>query len=100
MGLDQVDRDFLEKEIGRAVADVKSTIEMTRDEKYRKFTQIANELDFTFGWSLGQIVRGFSYFFLIRHGRNANESEIEEMISRVNTRSKEIKDAIFLCWEH
>ena len=38
MGLDQVDRDFLEKEINRAVADVKSTIEMTRDERYRKFT--------------------------------------------------------------
>ena len=68
MELDQVDRDFLEKEIDRAVADVKSTIEMARNEEYRKFTQIANESDFTFGWALGQTVRGFSYFLLIRHG--------------------------------
>ena len=97
MGLDQVDRDFLDKEIGRAVTDVKSTIEMARNEEYRKFTQIANESDFIFGWALGQIVRGFSYFFLIRHGRSTNESEMEEAISRVNTRSKEIKDAIFSC---
>ena len=97
MGLDQVDRDFLEKEITRAVTDVKSTIEMTRNEEYRKFTQITNESDFTFGWTLGQIERGFSYFFLIRHGRNANESEIEEAISRINVRSKEIKDAIISC---
>ena len=97
MGLDQVDRDFLEKEIGRAIVDVKATIEMARNEKYRKLIQIANEPDFTFGWALGQIVRGFSYFFLIRHGRNTNESEIEEVVSRVNTRSKEIKDAIFSC---
>ena len=98
MGLDKVDSDFLEKEIGRAVADVRATIEMTRNEKYRKFTQISNESDFAFGWALGQIVRGFSYFFLIRHGRNTNESEMEEAISRVNTRSKEIKDAISSCF--
>ena len=98
MVLDQVDRDFLEKEIDRAASDVKSTIEIARNEEYRKLTQIANESDFTFGWALGQIVRGFSYFFLIRHGRNANESEIEEVVNRVNTRSKEIKDAICSCW--
>ncbi len=97
MKLDQVDRDFLEKEIDRAVADVKSTIEMVRNEEYRKFTQIANESDFTFGWALGQIVRGFSYFFLIRHGRNVNELEMEEVVSRVKIRSKEIKDAILSC---
>jgi hypothetical protein len=100
MVLDQVDSDFLEKEIKRAVVDVKSTIGMARDERYREFTLIANEPDFTFGWSLGQIVRGFSYFFLIRHGRAANESEMEEVISRVSTRSKEIKDAIFSSFQH
>src|SRR5574338_284749 len=100
MGLDQVDSDFLEKEIGRAIADVKSTIEITRNEEYRKFIQIDNESDFAFGWSLGQIVRGFLYFFLIRHGRNANGSEIEEMNNRISTRFKEIKDAIFRCLQH
>ena len=97
MGLDQVDSNFVEKEIDRAVSDVKSTIEMARNEKYRKFTQVTNESDFTFGWALGQIVRGFLYFFLIRHGIQANESEIEEAVSRVNTRSKEIKEAILGC---
>lgn len=100
MELDQVDRNFLEKEISRAISDVKSTVEIARNEEYRKFTPITNESDFIFGWTLGQIERGFLYFFLIRHGRNANESEIKEAISKINIRSKEIKDVIFSCLQH
>ena len=97
MGLDQVDSNFVEKEIGRAVSDVKSTIEMTRNKEYRKFTKITSETDFAFGWALGQIMRGFLYFFLIRHGRQANQTEIDEAVSRINVRSKEIQDAILGC---
>ena|SRR3989442_345801 len=97
MELDQVDKGFLEKEIDRTVENVKSTIEMARNEEYRKFTQIINESDFVFGWSLDQIVQGFTYFFLIRHGRHLTESESNEVVSRVNTRSNEIKDAILSC---
>ena len=94
MAFDQIDSGFLEKEMDQAIVNVKSTIEMVRAEEYRKFTQITNESDFALGWALGQIVRGFGYFFLIRHGRNFNKSEMEEVVSRINKRSQEIKDAI------
>ena len=66
---------------------------MLRANEYGRFVKITNESDFALGWSLGQIVRGFGYFFLIRHGRNFDESEKEEVISRINIRFKEIQDS-------
>lgn len=95
MALSQLDRGFLEKEIDDAIKNVKTTIDMARTEEYRKFIQITNESDFAFGWALGQIIRGFTLYFLTTHGRNLDASEYEETAERINTRAREIRDAIF-----
>ena len=97
MGLDQMDRGYLEKMIDSKIAFIPDFVHLARQEEIRKFSQLQSEDDFVFGLILGSIHENFSNYFTKKHGLMPTDEQMIEQTDVISKRMRDIKEAIFQC---
>jgi len=97
MTLSNEERGSLEKEIDREIARLKGTIDIARTAMKNKKWGIKNDSDFALGWSLGSIISDFSHNLTNTRRVNPTQKDIDEGVTIITKRIREIKDAIFNC---
>jgi len=97
MALSDEERGFLEKLIDGSIKEIKSTIDIARNESNRKEWQIQNDGDFALGWAMGTIFDNFALYLTNSRQRNPEHEDIEQAVEIITKRVREIKEAIFKC---
>ena len=97
MVLSDNERGQLEKSIDREISRLKGTVDIARGAMKNKAWGIQNDSDFVLGWSLGSIISDFSHNLTNSRQITPTQEDIDEGVTVISKRIREIKEAIFKC---
>ena len=97
MTLSDIERGQLEKSIDNEIKKLKGTVDIARGAIKNKAWGVKNDQDFALGWSLGSIISDFSHNLTSSRQVNPPQEDIDEGVSIITKRIREIKEAIFKC---
>ena len=97
MTLSNEERGQLEKSIDNQIKKLKTTVDIARGATKNKEWGVKNDADFALGWSLGSIIADFSHNLTNLRQVNPPQEDIDEGVSIITKRIREIKEAIFYC---
>lgn len=93
MGLDEISRGILEKEIDAVIREIPEEVRTFRQLK--SLFQIKEEADFVYGLAIGHILYPFILSYFATYGRKPTPAEYDEIRQIIIKRSREIREAIF-----
>ena len=97
MGLSVIDRGFLDKIIDKEIAEIPSQVKSFREPRIKTKFQLKEPNDFVFGVAFGTMLDSFSSYYTQIYQKPPTQSEIDEVVSVIDNRIAEIRNAIFNC---
>ena len=92
-----IDRGILEELFNFSISDMKTVVELTRDDIFHNILNDKDGVDLALGLSLGNIHTSFIVGFRQRKGRILDSGERKELLGITLSKLPQLKEAIFQC---